>query len=71
VRFEESAVQFHFDSADEAVDECWDRFGPIVMLRRALEPDDRGEEIRVALRALFERWNELDDEGLGYQAPTW
>ena len=36
------------------------------MLRRALEPDGRGEEIRVALRALFERWNELDDEGVGY-----
>jgi SAM-dependent methyltransferase len=65
VRFEESAVQFRFDSADEAVDEYWDQFGPILMLRRALEPEGRDEEIRVALRELFARWNELDD-GLGY-----
>ena len=66
VRFEDSAVDFRFTSADEAVDEYWERFGPIVMLRRALEPEGRGEEIRAALKGLFERWNTLDGDGLGY-----
>jgi SAM-dependent methyltransferase len=66
VRFEESAVQFRFDSAEEALNEYWDRFGPIIMLRRALEPEGRGDEIRTALTELFGRWNELDGEGLGY-----
>lgn len=66
VRFEESAVQFQFGSADEAIDEYWDRFGPILMLRQALEPEGRGDEIRAALRELFERWNDADGDALGY-----
>ena len=66
VRFEESAVDFRFDSVEEAVDEYWDKFGPIVMLRRVLEPEGRGEEIRAALKGLFERWNTSDGDGLRY-----
>jgi SAM-dependent methyltransferase len=66
VRFEDGAVQFQFDSVDEAIDEYWDRFGPIVMLRRALEPEGRGEEIRTALRGMFDRWNDSSADGLGY-----
>jgi SAM-dependent methyltransferase len=62
VRFEDSAVQFEFESAEEAIDEYWDRFGPIIMLRRALEPEGRGEEIRDALRAMFDRWAGTDGE---------
>jgi SAM-dependent methyltransferase len=66
VRFEEGAVEFRFTSADEAVDEYWDRFGPIVMLRRAVEPEGRGEEMRAALVELFGRWSDGDDDGLAY-----
>jgi hypothetical protein len=37
-----------------------------VMLRRALEPEGRGEEIRTALRGMFDRWNDSSADGLGY-----
>ena len=66
LRFEDGVVDFRFASAEEAVDEYWHRFGPIVMLRRALEPEGRGEEIRAALKGVFERCNTSDDEGLAY-----
>ena len=66
VRFEEGAVDFRFESSEEAIEEYWDRFGPILMLRAALEPEGRGEEIRSALSELFARWNEADGTGLRY-----
>ena len=67
VRFEDSAMEFRFDSAEEAIDEYCARFGPVVMLRRLLEAEGRDEEVRIALRELFTRWNELDEgEGLRY-----
>ncbi|HEX2128042.1 MAG TPA: methyltransferase domain-containing protein [Solirubrobacterales bacterium] len=66
VRFEDGAVQFRFESVEEGVEEYWDRFGPIVMLRRALEPEGRGEEIREALRGVFERSGGDSDGALEY-----
>lgn len=66
VRFEDGVVDFRFASIEDAVDEYWDRFGPILMLRRALEPEGRGEEIRAAVRGMFERWDDPASEGLRY-----
>ena len=66
VRFEGGVVDFRFASTEEAVDEYLDRFGPIVMLRRALGPEGCGKEIRAALKGVFDRWNTSDDEGLAY-----
>ena len=55
LRFEDAAVDFRFDSIDDAIDEYYDRFPPIVVLRGLLEPEGRGEEIREALRGVFLR----------------
>jgi SAM-dependent methyltransferase len=66
VRFEEAAVAFRFESLDAAVDEYWRKFGPIVMLRAAVEPEGRGEELRAALRGVFERANTADDGSVAY-----
>jgi ubiquinone/menaquinone biosynthesis C-methylase UbiE len=65
-RFEEAAVDFRFDSLDAAVDEYWRDFGPVVMLRQALEPEGRGDELRAALRGVFERANTADDGSVAY-----
>jgi ubiquinone/menaquinone biosynthesis C-methylase UbiE len=65
VRFEDAAVDFEFESIDAAMDEYYDKFGPIVMLRAALEPEGRGDEIRDALRGVFER-AQLDRAGFAY-----
>jgi SAM-dependent methyltransferase len=49
LRFEEDAVKFEFDSAEAAAEEYATNFGPIVMLRGALEPEGRWDEARAAL----------------------
>ena len=67
LRFEDTAVEFEFGSLDEAVDEYYEKFlGPIVMLRAALEPEGRGEEIRAALRGVFERANTAGGGAVAY-----
>ena len=38
-----------------------DRFGPMVMARRALEPEGRWDEFLIAYRELTHRWNEAED----------
>ena len=37
------------------------RFGPMVMARRALEPEGRWDEFLDAYRELAHRWNEGED----------
>ncbi len=66
LRFEEGAVEFEFESIDAAVNEYYDNFGPIVMLRAALEPQGRGDELRDALRGVFERSNRNDGGSVAY-----
>ena len=61
VRFEDAAVQFRFDSIDEALETYWNSFPPIVMLRNALRADGREDELREAMRGSFERSNRADD----------
>jgi SAM-dependent methyltransferase len=54
LRFEDAAVAFQYDSVEAAVDEFWEKFGPIVTLRRKLEAEGREQELREALVANFE-----------------
>lgn len=61
LRFEETAVDFHFDSIDAVLDEYVSNFGPLVQLRAALEPDGRWPEALEEIRAFYERVNTADD----------
>jgi hypothetical protein len=54
LRFENAAVTFQYDSVEAAVEEFWEKFGPVVMLRRKLEAEGREEDLRAALVANFE-----------------
>lgn len=47
-------------SVDEMTDYFMDRFGPMVMARRALEPQGRWEEFLAAYRQVTHRWDEGD-----------
>jgi SAM-dependent methyltransferase len=49
LRFEDAAVRFEFDSAEDAAEEYATKFPPIVMLRQMLEPEGRWDEARAAL----------------------
>lgn len=48
-------------SVDEMTDFFMDRFGPMVMARRALEPQGRWEDLLSAYRELTRRWNTAGD----------
>jgi SAM-dependent methyltransferase len=66
VGFEDGAVQFEFPDIDAAINEYYEKFGPIVMLRAALEPEGRGDEIREALRGVFTRAGGSDEGPISY-----
>jgi SAM-dependent methyltransferase len=66
LRFEDAAVDFRFDSVDEATEEYWENFGPIVVLREALEPEGREGELRDALRKVFEESDQSDGDEVAY-----
>jgi SAM-dependent methyltransferase len=48
-------------SVDEMTDYFMDRFGPMVMARRALEPQGRWQEFLTAYRELTRRWNQAEE----------
>jgi ubiquinone/menaquinone biosynthesis C-methylase UbiE len=48
-------------SVDEMTDYFMDRFGPMVMARRALEPEGRWDEFLATYRELTHRWNQGED----------
>jgi ubiquinone/menaquinone biosynthesis C-methylase UbiE len=54
LRFEQAAVIFKFDSADDALEMYEAKFGPIVTAKRMLEPEGKWEALRSELRAQFE-----------------
>jgi ubiquinone/menaquinone biosynthesis C-methylase UbiE len=60
-------VTFHSTSADDYVDMYAEKFGPVLMARRSLEPEGRWEALRDDLIALFERLNVSEDGGLEWQ----
>lgn len=61
LRFEEAAVDFHFDSIDAVVEEYTSKFGPVVMLKSALEPEGRWDEALAVLRGYYEESNQATD----------
>jgi len=58
---ERTLVQRYEGGIDAMTDYFMSRFGPMVMARRALEPQGRWDEFLTAYRELARRWNEGDD----------
>lgn len=67
LRFEDAAAHFHFDSLEQAADEYWEKFGPVVMLRAMLEPQGRAGELRDALVDSLERSTGPEGDGVGFE----
>jgi SAM-dependent methyltransferase len=62
IRCEARTLVQRFDAPlDEMTDYFMDRFGPMVMARRALEPQGRWDEFLAAYRELTHRWNQAED----------
>ena len=59
---ERTLYQRYDGSVDAMTDYFMDRFGPMIMARRALEPQGRWEEFLGAYSDLARRWNEGDDD---------
>jgi SAM-dependent methyltransferase len=60
----------HAESVDEWVDYLEETLGPVVLAKRALEPEGRWAAARADMVALFERFNEAGDGGL-HAAPEY
>ena len=66
---EERTLHQRFDGpVDEMTDYFMDRFGPMVMARRALEPAGRWDEFLQTYRELTHRWNEGGDDSAAIPA---
>ena len=62
IRCEQRILRQRYDGpVDEMTDFFMDRFGPMVMARRALEPQGRWDDFLAAYRELTRRWNEGED----------
>jgi SAM-dependent methyltransferase len=62
IECEERTLYQRYDgNVDEMTDYFMDRFGPMVMARRALEPQGRWDEFRAAYGDLTRRWDEGED----------
>ena len=66
LRFEDAAAHWRFDSVEEMLDEYASKFGPIVVLRSALEPEGRWEALRDDLAETFERITRPEDGGVAF-----
>jgi ubiquinone/menaquinone biosynthesis C-methylase UbiE len=64
--FEDAAAHWHFDSIEAMVDEYATKFGPIVLLRAALEPEGRWEALRDDLSALFGELTYAEEGGVAF-----
>ncbi|MEX1140902.1 MAG: methyltransferase domain-containing protein [Thermoleophilaceae bacterium] len=62
--FARETVEFRFDSVDEAVEYYSTKFGPVMMARKAIEPDGRWPQLRADMAALFERRTVRDGDEL-------
>jgi ubiquinone/menaquinone biosynthesis C-methylase UbiE len=51
--FEEAAVTFTYESADEAIERFENNFGPVIIAKRTLEPEGKWEALRADLKAHF------------------
>ena len=58
---EAAAVDFNFESVDDAVGQYAENFGPFVSAREVLEPQGRWDEFIDAFRGLVKRFNRATD----------
>lgn len=65
---ERSLYQRYDGGIDEMTDYFMERFGPMVMARRTLEPEGRWDEFLTAYRELTHRWNEGDENSAALPA---
>ena len=65
--FTDGAAHWRFDSVHETVAEYSEKFGPIVMLRPALEADGRWEELLADLKAMYQDVNSATDGGVEFE----
>jgi SAM-dependent methyltransferase len=66
LEFTDSAAHWRFDSVEETVDEYSTKFGPIVLLRPALEADGRWDSLLADLKAMYEEVNSATDGGVEF-----
>jgi SAM-dependent methyltransferase len=64
--FTDGAAHWRFDSVEETVAEYSEKFGPIVLLRPALEAEGRWEELLADLKAMYEEVNSATDGGVEF-----
>lgn len=67
ISFDDAAAHWHFDSVEEAVEEYGTKFGPVVMLRAALEPEGKWEALRDDLTAYFEEVSYPERDGVAFE----
>jgi ubiquinone/menaquinone biosynthesis C-methylase UbiE len=65
VEFDRAEVQYEFDSVDAAMELFQSKFGPVIMTRKALEPEGKWEAAQEAMRKSFEE-DEAADGSLSY-----
>jgi SAM-dependent methyltransferase len=64
--FVDHAAHWRYESVDEIFDEFVPAFGPLVMLRSALEPEGRWEEFLADFRQMFEGISYEENGGIAY-----
>jgi ubiquinone/menaquinone biosynthesis C-methylase UbiE len=52
--FDRSEVEWHFDSADDALGMFSSKFGPVIAAKKTLEPEGKWEALESDLRSFFE-----------------
>jgi ubiquinone/menaquinone biosynthesis C-methylase UbiE len=68
VRFDDAAAHFRFDSVEDMYEEYSTKFGPVVLLREALEAEGRYEPLRQDMLALYEETTTPEDGGIAFDA---
>ena len=63
--FDRAEVEWHFDSVDDATGFYTSKFGPMIMARKALEPEGKWEAVVDDLRAYYEE-KEAGDGSIDY-----
>lgn len=66
LHLEDTAVQFDFPSLDWAVTDYTAKFGPLVILRRRVEPEGRWPEVLDVIRRQFAESNRATDGRVSY-----
>ncbi|MGB2850354.1 MAG: methyltransferase domain-containing protein [Solirubrobacterales bacterium] len=68
LEFEHEVTAMQFADAVSATDEYAEKFGPVVMARRALEPEGRWQALHDDLVKLFEEQSTPADDGISFDA---